>query len=211
MFVQKAVTRMKKMEGTPGYPNQMLSLTTASQEQISYDRFNARRADESDPLRQSEHRAADDARERAHIPAVTRKASKHVVRPWDKLDKALRTTDQILQAGGFRVVVLDIASIASEQALRIPLATWYRFNRAAQEGDAILLLVSLAPCAKSIAKCVLYCSPRFTEGESNSVFGNMTHATEVLHQRVAGPNGYKASGKVVEWKSTAHWMRMVGR
>jgi len=138
MLVQKAETRFKKTEGTRGYPNQRLSLAAAPEEQIAYEHFNARRADASDPVRKIDRRAADDARERAHSPAVIRNGLRHDERPWTKLDKALRTADQILQSGGFRVVVLDLAAIASEQALRIPSA----FSRAAQEGDAILLLLT---------------------------------------------------------------------
>jgi recombination protein RecA len=69
MLVQKAETRLKKMEGTPGYPNQRLSLAAAPEEQVAYEHFNARRADASDPLRQIDRRAADEARERANSPA----------------------------------------------------------------------------------------------------------------------------------------------
>ena len=211
MLVQKAETRLKKMEGTPGYPNQRLSLAAAPEEQIAYEHFNARRADASDPLRQIDRRAADDARGRAHSPAVIRNGLRHEERPWTKLDKALRTTDQILQSGGFRVVVLDLASISPDQALRIPSATWYRFSRAAQEGDAILLLLTQKPCARLSAKCVLDCSPRIVLNESSRVFGSMTHAAEVIRQRVANPYGKKAPGRAVEWNSTAPWMRAAGR
>ena len=199
------------MEGTPGYPNQRLSLIAAPEEQVAYEHFNARRADESDPLRQIDRRAADDARERARSPLMVRNGLRREEKPWSKLDKALRTADQILQAGGFRVVVLDLASIAPEQALRMPSATWYRFSRAAQEGDAILLLLTQEPCARSSAKCVLDCSPRIGENESSRVFGSMTHAAEVIRQRVANPYGKKAQGRAVEWNSTAPWMRAAGR
>ncbi len=85
-------------------------------------------------------------------------ASKKIERPWSRLDKAIRATDQILQSGGFRVVVLDLASVPPEQALRIPSATWFRFRRAAQESDAIFLLLSQVACARSSALCVLDCS-----------------------------------------------------
>ena len=119
MLVQKAETRLKKMEGTPGCPNQRLSLAAAPEEQVAYEHFNARRADASDPLRQIDRRAADDARERSPSAAILQGGLKREAKPWSKLDKALRTADQILQAGGFRVVVLDLASISSEQALRI--------------------------------------------------------------------------------------------
>jgi len=160
MLSQKSETRLKKKEGTPGYPNQRLSLAAAPEEQVAYEHFNARRADASDPLRQIDRRAADEARERANAPAVLQGGLRRDAKPWSKLDKALRTADQVLQAGGFRVVVLDLASVSPEQALRIPSATWYRFSRAAQEGDAILLLLTQEPCARSSAKCVQGCTPR---------------------------------------------------
>ena len=210
MLIQKAETRLKKMEGTPGFPNQNLSLASASEEQIAFEHFNARRADASDPLRQIDRKAADDARERAHLPAVVQGGLKRETRPWSKLDKALRTADQILQAGGFRVVVLDLASVTPEQALRIPSATWYRFSRAAQEGDAILLILTQEPCARSSAKCVLDCSPRLAPNESIHVLSSMTHTAEVIRQRIANPYGKKAPGRAVEWSSTAPWMRAAG-
>ncbi len=211
MLVQKAETRLKKMEGTPGYPNQRLSLAAAPEEQVAYEHFNARRADASDPLRQIDRKAADEARERANTPAVVQGGLRRDAKPWSKLDKALRTADQILQAGGFRVVVLDLASVPSDQALRIPSATWYRFSRAAQEGDAILLLLTQEPCARSSAKSVLDCSPRSSTNEAIHVFGSMTHAAEVIRQRIANPYSKKAPGRAVEWDSTAPWMRAAGR
>ena len=211
MLVQKAETRLKKMEGTPGYPNQRLSLAAVPEEQVAYEHFNARRADASDPLRQIDRRAAEEARERAISPAVVQGGMRRDAKPWSKLDKALRTADQILQAGGFRVVVLDLASITPEQALRIPSATWYRFSRAAQEGDSILLLLTQEPCARSSAKSVLDCSPRMAANESGHVFDSMTHSAEVIRQRVANPYGKKAPGRAVEWNSTAPWMRAAGR
>jgi recombination protein RecA len=214
MLVQKAAARLKKMEGTPGFPNRRLSLAAVPEEQVAYEHFNARRADASDPLRQIDRRAADCvhewALERASSPAVVQGGLRRDAKPWSKLDKALRAADQILQVGGFRVVVLDLASITPEQALRIPSATWYRFSRAAQEGDAILLLLTQQPCARSSAKCVLDCSPRLVPNESSHVFGSMTHAAEVIRQRVANPYGKKAPGRAVEWSSTAPCMRAVG-
>ena len=212
MLVQKAESRLRKMEGTPGFPNQKISLAAAPAEQVAYEHFNARRADPSDPLRQIDQRAAHEARKRAQSTTEARNGLRKEDRPWSKLDKALRAADQILQAGGFRVIVLDLASVPPEQALRIPSATWYRFSRAAQEGDAILLLLTQEPCSRSSAKCVLDCSPSVTDDHSTSrVFGSMTHIAEVVRQRVANPFGKKAPGRAVEWDSTAPWMRGAGR
>ena len=110
------------------------------------------------PLRQADRRAAKDARERAQAPLLVSSASKKIEKPWSRLDKAIRATDQILQSGGFRIVVLDLASVPPEQAHRIPSATWFRFRRAAQESDAIFLLLTQVACARSSALCVLDCS-----------------------------------------------------
>lgn len=211
MLIQKSDARLKKIEGAPGYPNQQLSLAAVSEEQVAYEHFNARRADASDPLRQIDRWAADTAREwvrqRASAPAVVQGGLKREEKPWSRLNKALRAADQILQAGGFRVVVLDLASIAPDQTLRIPSVTWYRFSRAAQEGDAILLLLTQELCARSSAKCVLDCSPRLVSNASSHVFSSMTYTAEVIRQRLANPYGKKAPGRAVVWSSTAPWMR----
>ena len=47
--------------------------------------------------------------------------------------------------------------------------------------------------------------------KSIHVFDSMTHATEVVRQRLANPYGKKAPGRAVEWNSTAPWMRAAGR
>jgi hypothetical protein len=52
MLASSISFRLKEMEGTPGYPNQRLSLADAPEEQVAYEHFNARRADASDALRQ---------------------------------------------------------------------------------------------------------------------------------------------------------------
>jgi recombination protein RecA len=119
-----------------------LSLALAPEEHVSYEHFNARHADEFDPIRQANHRAASEARERAQAPVLVSPLKRKSEKPWSRLDKAIRATDQVLQSGGFRVVILDLASVPPEQALRIPSATWFRFRRAAQESDAIFLLLT---------------------------------------------------------------------
>ena len=51
---------------------------------------------------------------------------------WARLEQGLRATDLLLQAGGFAAIVLDLGDTASEQASRIPLATWFRYRQAAE-------------------------------------------------------------------------------
>ena len=207
MLEQKAEARMHKAQGTPGYPNQRFSLAAASEEQIAYDHFNARKADESDPLRQLDKLAAEEARKRAAATPVLAKQSKLEDKPWSRLDKVIRAADQVLQSGGFRVVVLDLASTPAEQALRIPSATWFRFRRAAQESDAILLLLTQQPCARSSASCVLECSMSGTEQSQKTVFTAISFSAEVARQRQADESLKKAPGRVASWSANPDWTR----
>jgi len=45
-------------------------------------------------------------------PHVRRNFSAAVIKPWSRIEQALRATDLLLQAGGFSAVVLDLGSIA---------------------------------------------------------------------------------------------------
>jgi recombination protein RecA len=211
MIAEKADARLEKMQGTPGFPNRKLSLAAASEEQVRYEHFNARRADESDPIRQSDQRAAIEARQRFQpAPVLMRSAVQKQQKPWSRLDKAIRATDQILQSGGFRVVVLDLASIPQEQALRIPSATWFRFRRAAQESDAVFLLLTQVACARSSALCVLDCSAGIANSSSN-VLSGLVRSAEVARQRLCSPLAKKAPGRATTWEASPSWMRAAGR
>jgi hypothetical protein len=61
-----------------------------------------------------------------------------------RLETALRATDLLLNTGGFRVVVLDIADVPPQQALRTPIATWYRFRLQAEKSQMLLLVLTAA-------------------------------------------------------------------
>ena len=210
MLFLKDERRKRKMEGTPGHPNQPLGLHTASQDQVEWERWNLRKVDETDPLRQMDRQAAEAARIRAASNSSSVTARVPQGKPWDRLDRALRATDQVLQSGGFRVVILDLASIDPKQALRIPSATWFRYRRAAQESDAILLLLTKEPCAQSSAACVLECSagePPKIQG----VLGAVPRVAEVARQRTGPAVGRKAPGRATGWDAAPAWMQAAGR
>lgn len=210
MLTQKSEARLEKMKGTPGYPNRKLSLAAASEEQVAYEYFNARHADEADPIRQANHRAANEARERAQASLLASSSVRKADKLWSRLDKAIRAADQILQSGGFRIVILDLASVPPEQALRIPSATWFRFRRAAQESDAIFLLLTQIACARSSALCVLDCSIGAVSTSGNLLSG-LSRTAEVARQRISSPFAKKAPGRAVSWEATSAWMRAAGR
>jgi recombination protein RecA len=131
--------------------------------------------------------------------------------PWNRLDQAVRATDQILQSGGFRVVVLDLASVPQEQALRIPAATWFRFRRAAQESDAILLLLTQVACARSSALCVLDCSSGPPKPIHPSLVTGLSYTAKISRQRLSDPFAKKSPGRASTWDTTLVWMRGAGR
>jgi hypothetical protein len=79
--------------------------------------------------------------------------------PWSRLDKAIRATDLLLQAGGFGAIVLDLADEAIEHGRRIPLATWFRFRQAADRTRCSLVVLGRASYAQSSAALVLECRP----------------------------------------------------
>jgi hypothetical protein len=68
-----------------------------------------------------------------------------------RLEQVLKTTDLILQSGGFGLVALDLAGIPEKFVRRIPLASWFRFQRAVEHTKTALLVVSQFPCALTCA------------------------------------------------------------
>jgi hypothetical protein len=62
---------------------------------------------------------------------------------------ALKSTDLLIQAGGFGLVVLDMADTADATARRIPLASWFRLRHAAERTGAALVAVERQINARS--------------------------------------------------------------
>jgi len=73
------------------------------------------------------------------------------VRCGGNAEHAMKAADNLLHAGGFGVIVLDLCHISERVARRIPLSYWYRFRLAIENTPSILLLVEREPLAKSCA------------------------------------------------------------
>ena len=71
------------------------------------------------------------------------------------VEQALRVTDLLLQSVGFGLVVIDLGSIPFRAARRVPLTTWFRFQRAVENTPTVLLTVAEAPCAQTCASLLL--------------------------------------------------------
>ncbi len=209
MLFLKAERQRRKMEGTPGCSNQLLGLGEASADQVQWEQFNSRKVDDRDPLRQQDQIAAQDARQRAAATPV-QKEPEQKQQPWNHLDRALRATDQVLQAGGFRVVVLDLASLPGEQTQRIPSSTWWRYQKAAKHSDAIFLVLTQVPCARSSAACLLECAPG-CEPRISGVLSAAQHSTHIARQRTGETPGKKTPGRAASWSVAPAWMRAVGK
>jgi hypothetical protein len=98
----------------------------------------------------------------SHQPSTFRSQSSHIgldpqpprsdVRdPMSALEQALRVTDLLLQSGGFGMVAIDLGDVPFRVARRIPLTSWFRFQRAVEHTPTVLLAITQAPCAQSCA------------------------------------------------------------
>ena len=104
-------------------------------------------------------------------------------KPWSRIEQALRVTDLLLQAAGFSTIVLDMASLAPEFALRVPLATWFRYRAAAEHSQTSLLLLTQRACARSSAGLVLHMQAAHALQKEATVFTGVQHGVEVTRER----------------------------
>ena len=71
------------------------------------------------------------------------------------LDQVLRSTDLLLQGGGFGAVALDLSDLPQRDIRKVPLATWFRFQRVLENTPTLLLVIGQESTAKSAAALVL--------------------------------------------------------
>jgi RecA/RadA recombinase len=71
------------------------------------------------------------------------------------LEQALRVTDLLLQSGGFGMVAVDLGDVPHAAARRMPLASWFRFQRTIEPTPTVLLVVVQEPCAQTCASLLI--------------------------------------------------------
>jgi recombination protein RecA len=135
-----------------------------------------------------------------------------VMKPWGRIEQALRVTDLLLQAGGFSAVVVDMGSLAPELVARVPLATWFRYRAAAERTQSSILLLTQYSCAKSSAEFVLRLAPPSRFNEEATVFTGIEHSIEVARRRftqsasnVVSIRKPPRSISVASWHSRTAW------
>ena len=139
----------------------------------------------------------------AQAPSQKSRPSPH--KPWPRIEQALRATDLLLQTGGFSVIVLDLGSVAPEAALRIPLATWFRFRAGADRTQASVLLLTQTACAKSSAGLVLKIKAATAIPGEPTVFRGLTCRLEVVRERHPTTSNVVALRKPPARENTASW------
>jgi hypothetical protein len=113
------------------------------------------------PLYNSVSSVVEDFERREHpstslrAGSVTQRIHTKTKAPERRLEQVLKTTDLVLQSGGFGLVVLDLAGIPEKFVRRIPLASWFRFQRAVEHTKTALLVVSEFACAQVCATVVI--------------------------------------------------------
>jgi hypothetical protein len=128
-------------------------------------------------------------------------------KPWTRLDQALRSTDLLLQAGGFAALVLDLGSTAPEHGCRIPLATWFRFRQAADRTRCSLLVLAQAPFAQSSAAVMLECAAQRSGNEAGTVLNGFSYQVSSGRQRQPSSIFGQRKPPASTWRATSVWER----
>jgi recombination protein RecA len=129
------------------------------------------------------HQEVDQGPQPAYLP-IKKGGNISTEKPWSQLEQALKVTDLLLHAGGWASIVLDMGSIAPEHALRVPLATWFRFRAAAERSQLNFLLLTQHPCAKSSAGLVLRLAHGNPLTTDSTLFSGMEYRASLEHQRL---------------------------
>lgn len=77
------------------------------------------------------------------------------IRCGGSLENAFKATDLLLHAGGFGLVILDLADVPGKDARRIISSWWYRFRRTVENRPTSIVVVSEEACTRSCAALTL--------------------------------------------------------
>ncbi len=112
--------------------------------------------------------------------------------------QALRVTDLLLQSGGFGLVAIDLSDVPLKMARRIPLTSWFRFQRAVENTPTVLFVIGQVPCAQTCATLLLklQASEKSVVGPWSSVLGERPTTNDV--RRIIPPHAQLLDGLQVE-------------
>jgi hypothetical protein len=103
------------------------------------------------------------------------------------VEQALRVTYLLLQAGGFGLVVMDFSDVPHKMARRIPLASWFRFQRVVEGTSTVLFVMAETPLAATCASLLL--------NVQSSVVRRQSSAEEPTHTQIL--DGLRIEGELL--------------
>jgi hypothetical protein len=101
-----------------------------------------------------------------------------------RLEQVLKSTDLVLQGGGFGRVVMDLTDFPLRHIRSIPLASWFRFQRTIERTPTVLLVMSPQSVVKSAAALVLRMEMRGAEW--STILNGLNMNIEMIRSRRKG-------------------------
>src|SRR5688572_1878581 len=97
------------------------------------------------------------------------------------LDRAVKAFNIVLQAGGFGLVVLDLAEVPAQLIRRLPYTTWLRLHRVIEGSETACVLIGSEPIARSAGGVTI----QMTLGSAVRPFENLRVAPSSVEGRQA--------------------------
>lgn len=178
-FTPKPVTKGLHGGGHGTHPrSEVKGLSTAVDHFLSNELVSARCAE---PISKPRPTPKNFEQSLAPAPLTSRKPRRAPA--YDAIEQALRSTDLLIQTGGFSAIVLDLGGVSPEFAARVELSTWHRYRVAAEQTQSNIVLLSQYPCAKSSSELQLRLFPMEDSRDEETVFTGLVARAEVLRQR----------------------------
>src|SRR5580692_8517432 len=117
----------------------------------------------------------------------TEKKNEKIEKP---VEQALRVIDLLLQSGGFGLVIIDLGDTPVKMARRVPLASWFRFQRAVEHTATVLFVISQVACAQTCASLLLKVS-----GKKLSAVSSQLSTETPTHAQLL--NGLQVRGEIL--------------
>jgi hypothetical protein len=118
------------------------------------------------------------------------------------VEQALRVTDLLLQSGGFGMVMIDLGDVPFHTARRIPLTTWFRFQRAVERTSTVLFVITPAPCAQTCASLLLKVSAKKLSAVSSQLSAyveghDFSHTAPEVPTHARLLDGFRVEGELL--------------
>ena len=121
------------------------------------------------------------------------------------LDQVLKSTDLLLQGGGFGCVIMDLSDLPSRNIQSIPIATWFRFQRTIEKTPTVLVVITPESIVQSAAALVVRLGMR--EAYWSTVLNGVNLNIEILRCRRRSASATARSLKVRSASATARSLK----